>query len=156
MSITIHVYPHPPMLDSVQIFSPAEMLQSGLPTHWREDIRHTPVPDPDPEGIGFIPKTTIGFNDPHSGYHAYGDRNKIKYHRASLPRLLHGQNGKLIKNQGELDAALELLQNKAGEICDFNLLNFHFTRVNLVWHFRGDTADFILAHRHAHHVRLRM
>ena len=43
---------------------------------------------------------------------------------------------------------------KALRICNATFLNSHFTRVDLVWQFRGDTADFILAHRNARHPRI--
>ncbi len=89
------------------------------------------------------------------GYHAYGNSYEIQYHRASLSRLFHGNNGKLIKSQAELDAALDLIQQKAGQICNAIFGNFHFTRVDMVWQFQGDfAADFILAHRTAKHPRI--
>jgi hypothetical protein len=140
------------MIDTVHIFSPAPLVVSNLPTSWRRSISDKQVPDPD--GIGFIPASSFSFDDGVSGYHAYGEREEIRYHRASLPRLLFGHNGKLIKSQAELDAAMDLLQQNAGEICNASFANLHYTRVDLVWQFRGDTADFILAHRHARHPRI--
>jgi len=151
LSITIRLHAQA-MIDTVNIFSPSTLLKSGLPAHWRRSSQQNPVPDPD--GISFISRGSSFFDDPKSGYHGFGEDGEIRYHRASLPRLLHGHNGKLIKNQAELDAAMEVLQMKAGEICNASFANHHYTRVDLVLQFRGDTADFILAHRNARHPRI--
>lgn len=140
------------MIDTLHIFSPAPLVVSNLPTSWRRSISDNQVPNP--SGIGFIPQRSFSYDDPETGYHGHGHGDEIRYHRASLPRLLHGSNAMLIKSQAELDAALDLFQQKAGEICNATFTTFHFTRVDLVWQFRGDTADFILAHRHAHHPRI--
>jgi hypothetical protein len=100
-------------------------------------------------------KKSFRLDDPASGYRGNGHTGEINCHQVSLPRLLHGQNGTLIKDQNELNEALALLKNKADEVCEFNYFDHHFTRVDLVWHFEGDTAEFILAHRNARHQRIR-
>jgi hypothetical protein len=154
MSTTVHHHAQPHVIDTIHIFSPAELLRSNLPAHWRRSTQSTPVADR--EGVGYyVPAYSFSFDDPASGYHAYGNGDEVKYHRASLPRLLHGNNGMLIKSQAELNAGRDLLQQKACEICNATFGNLHFTRVDLVWQFRGDTAGFILAHRNARHPRIR-
>ena len=140
------------MIDTVKIFSPSELLNSNDPT-WKVSNYYCPVGDPD--GISYISERSFVFADPKTGYRGFGERGEVRYHEASLPRLLHGHNGRLIKNQGEVDAALKLLQQKADEVCNASFLNHHYTRVDLVWQFRGDTADYILAHRNARHPRIR-
>lgn|GEM_PF-5920596 len=56
--------------------------------------------------------------DPKTGFNAYGGKGYLKYFSHSLPALLHGTNGRLIKNQAELDTALEILRQKAAELGD--------------------------------------
>jgi len=141
------------LIDTVQIFSPSELVLANVPSTWRRSSCDQPTADPN--GIGFVLNNTFTFDDPVTGYHGYGEHGELRYHRASLPRLLHGQNGKLLNSQTAVDAALNLLQQKAGEICNFNYDVDHFTRVDLVWQFCGDAADFILAHRNARHPRIR-
>ena len=97
---------------------------------------------------------TVSYADPTTGYRAYGDTYCLKYHRASLPRLLHGDNGKLIKSQAELDAAMDLLLAKAGELGIPQIHGYQYTRVDLVLQFIGDPAAFVSAHLHARHPRI--
>lgn len=141
------------MIDTVQIFSPSELVLANISPTWRRSSYNQPTADAD--GIGFVLKNSFTFDDPVTGYHGYGEHGELRYHRASLPRLLHGRNGKLLNSQVEVDAAMNLLQQKAAEICNFNYDVDHFTRVDLVWQFRGDAADFILAHRNTRHPRIR-
>jgi len=98
---------------------------------------------------------SCSFDDQATGYHAHGQQGDVVYHRASLPRLLHGDNGNLIKNQTELDAALDRLKQKAGELGTSCTPDSHFTRVDLVWQFRGDPAQYVQAHRNCRHARIR-
>ena len=98
---------------------------------------------------------TCSYEESATGYRAYGDGGCVKYHRASLPRLLYGHNGRLIPNQPDLDAARVLFQAKTEEICDLPCSSCHYTRIDLVWQFCCDVARYILAHRHARHPRLR-
>jgi hypothetical protein len=140
------------MIDTVTIFKPQELVESDIPSSYRLTVFRQPHARGRPISG---PTTSISYDDPDTGYHAYGEDGSIRYHRASLPRLLHGQNGNLIKDQVELDRALELLHAKSDEIGNLARSGYHFTRVDLVWQFRGDPARFILAHRHARHPRLR-
>jgi hypothetical protein len=97
---------------------------------------------------------TFDFDDPITGYHGHGDNGYLRYHRVSLSRLLHGDNGRLIKNQAELDGAIAKLLRMAKELGRPAIPTPHFTRVDLAWQFADDPARFVLAHRHCRHPRI--
>jgi hypothetical protein len=144
------------MIDTLSLFAPSALIGSDpvLGNHRHQKILSCP-PNWNYSSHSFGAKKSFTYKNPGSGYHGHGHTDEVRQHRASLPRLLHGQNGKLIKSQADLDAALASFEIKAGEICEFRLSNHHFTRVDLVWQFEGDPADFILAHRHIRHPRIR-
>lgn len=50
---------------------------------------------------------------------------------------------------------MDLLHEQASTLGRPEFEHFHFTRVDLVYQFRGDPAKFVLAHRHARHPRIR-
>lgn len=77
---------------------------------------------------------------------------------ASLPRVLFGSNGKLLKSQGEVDAALceafQLVDQAAvGDRSGWDLREI--ARADLAWQFPGDPATWFLAHRNAKHPTIR-
>lgn len=72
----------------------------------------------------------------------------------SLPRLLFGWNGRCIGGQEELDAAWQKLQRYVDLVCT-NVVWMKCTRLDLVWQFTGDPADFVRFHRQARHPFVR-
>lgn len=141
------------MIDTVNIFYPhAIHTQQPMPG-WNYGTRLIMPGTEVNHGHGQQQSFTC--DDSGTGYHGYGSSFEIRHHRVSLPRLLHGSNGYLIKSQVELEAALVLLIEKAGELGNPSVPDYHFTRVDLVWQFAGDTADYIQAHRSARHPRIR-
>ena len=138
------------MVDTVQLFQSCRVDHRAVPPGYRLTSHRETLSDGN-----FIPQNQH-YDDPATGYHAYGENGTVTYHRASLPRLHHGTNGRLIKNQEELDAALALLQAKATELGEPRTPGFeHATRVDLVWQFKGDPAQFVLAHRNCRHPGVR-
>jgi hypothetical protein len=140
------------VIDTVTIFRPFQRHSAAeLPADWAHGTHHR-------SSHGRTQSRRYNdifyFSDPVSGYRGYGERDQINYHRASLPRLIHGDNGHLIKNQAELDAALDLLCSKAGQLGTSCTTDSRFTRVDLVWQFKGDPAQFIQAHRVGRHPRI--
>jgi hypothetical protein len=134
------------------MFQPQQITTASIPSGYKiTHSQHPPARGRRDEG----PTNTASYEDPATGYRAYGEAGCVKYHRASLPRLSYGHNGRLIPNQAELDAAVGLLQAKTEEIANPPRCSYYLTRVDLVWQFRCDPAAFILAHRHARHARLR-
>lgn len=138
-----------PMLDTVTMFRPFRLQAPGPPTGWQH-TRYSGSRSGSPASV-----ESFDLDDPTTGYHAHGKLGEIRYHRASLPRLLHGSNGRLIKNQAELDSALALLAANAGQLGYCASPSHHYTRVDLVWQFRGDPAQFVQAHRVCRHPRIR-
>lgn len=95
-----------------------------------------------------------GYNE-RLGIIVRGKDSTIEWIQASLPRLLHGYNGRLIKSPQELDDSLELLFKHLTEISTAVEPIIEFTRVDLVLNFPGNPKRFILAHRNARHPWVR-
>ncbi|HEV2046912.1 MAG TPA: hypothetical protein VGQ95_09975 [Chthoniobacterales bacterium] len=65
----------------------------------------------------------------------------------SLPKLLFGCNGRLLTNQGEIDAALALVSNRLSEIAVVpDLAAWNPRRVDMVWNFELPALPLIMAH----------
>ncbi|MCG3777124.1 MAG: hypothetical protein JW395_4000 [Nitrospira sp.] len=92
-----------------------------------------------------------------TGMRVGGSRSTATWLEVSLPRLLHGHNGRLIANQKELDDALAKLNNLVGQVClpAINKAEDKFTRVDLVLQFRDNPAAFKAAHRNCRHSWIR-
>lgn len=78
----------------------------------------------------------------------------------SLPRLHFGHNGKLIRNQADLDSAWSSLFGlmadvSGGPIGIDTWIPGEVTRADLVWSFPGDPATWVLAHRQVKHPTVR-
>ena len=87
------------------------------------------------------------------GIYIHGSGSRITSMKASLPRLIHGDNAELIQNQQEVEQALQTLRDIVGEIADTSSAWHHFTRVDLCWQFQHDPAALIRAHRHCVYPR---
>src|SRR6266550_4494110 len=111
------------MLDTVTIFRPFRLHSATPLPGWRATAYSEPLSDRQGR------ESSFSLDDSGTGYHGHGQNGEVRYHRASLPRLLHGDNGKLIKNQVELDTALDRLRQKAGELGNSCTPDLHFTRV---------------------------
>lgn len=66
---------------------------------------------------------------------------------AELPKRLWGHNGRLIANQGELDAGVSRIRNILAEQVPFTA--WEVALLDLVWQFEAQTAEVILAHQWA-------
>lgn len=77
----------------------------------------------------------------------------------SLPRLVHGSNGVLLKNQAEIDQALAKMRELALSLVVPGREHFtrlgSFSRVDLVWQFRGNPAQWIGDLSRAYHPSIR-
>ena len=72
----------------------------------------------------------------------------------SLPRVLHGDNGRLLATPEDLGQAVQKTMDLLGSVLDRPRVS-HFTRCDLVWQFEGDPLDWINALRRAKHPRVR-
>lgn len=77
----------------------------------------------------------------------------------SLPRLVHGSNGVLLKDQEEIDLALEKMRDLASSLVvpgreDFTRFG-SFSRVDLVWQFSGQTSHWISDLSNSYHPSCR-
>jgi hypothetical protein len=148
------------MFDSITLFHPHQIVGDPNPENeiaadpFPANYRITNFEAPNIRGHYLGTGKKFKLYDPGTGFNAYGDAGYFKYFSASLPRLLHGDNGRLIKNQIELDAALTILRQMAAELGDPQICASHFTRVDLVWQFQVDVETFIRAHRECRHPRI--
>jgi hypothetical protein len=77
----------------------------------------------------------------------------ITYVQANLARVLHGDNGRLIRSQEEIDAALDAVILAFGEFADTSSGIRDFVRVDLGLHFVCKPEQIIRAHRNCRYPR---
>ena len=73
----------------------------------------------------------------------------------SLPRVLFGHNGKLLSSQSDIGRALHKVYALLDLFTGPALSQREFTRVDLVWQFKGNPSDFALAHCDCLHPMIR-
>lgn len=78
----------------------------------------------------------------------------IKCVEVELPKVLFGTNARLITKPQQIVEAMAKVQSEVAKVA-LGTLNGHFTRVDLVWHFRGNPAEFFAAHQHCRHPSIR-
>jgi hypothetical protein len=139
------------MIDTVRLFFPHEChpdLHSDwdLTTHTSDKIR-----------ADGHPAQTVGFTYLHrpTRLRARGRDQMIEWVETSLSRLLFGHNGRLITSQKEIDQAMLRLSRLLKQVGTQRTALRYFTRVDLVWQFRGDPNAFIIAHRNCRHRSIR-
>ncbi len=76
-----------------------------------------------------------------------GEDRSIFSVQASLPRVLFGHNGILLKSQADIDLALKEVDRRIDQIAVRANNIRTFSRVDLVLHFNGNPGKFIQAHR---------
>lgn len=74
--------------------------------------------------------------------------------QASLPKVLLGQNARLILSQKQLEAALTEVDRLVQQVATVSTPAKRFYRVDLVWQFKGKIHDFILAHQVIRHPEI--
>lgn len=173
-----------PVVDTVHFNAPHELRseyigpERTLPHGWEFSSHRKTVAGDDDH---YRESETRTYKHVESGLKAVGDDVRINKVEVSLPRVLHGSNGKLIKSDLELEDALcralaivreiAIPTNYEPEysICEpeYSINSgdpddlgssdekFRFQRVDLVWQFRGNPKDFITAHFHLRHKRVR-
>lgn len=135
------------MVDTVSLFAPHEVVRRpplnwGLKRIWRRQTH------------GEI--ETDVYEHLESGLRVSGSDGEVTKMEVSLPRLLHGTNAKLIKSERELDDALSQALALVRQFAvPTTMEKFWFGRADLVWQFRGNPSDFIKAHWHLRHKRVR-
>jgi hypothetical protein len=141
------------VIDTVRFRQPRHMRESASRRNWnivsvaREIISPDGWEDEQLQGVrGFHKKYGIRF---------FGSRDQIISVEASLPRILYGHNGKLLRSQADINAALRNLDRLLDAISHRPEGSRCFTRVDLVWHVPGSCKEFILAHQNVRHPRVR-
>lgn len=86
----------------------------------------------------------VKFTHVASGLKAWGDTERIGIIECSLPRLLHGTNGRLIKSPAELNQAWELLEEILAEISTPERPILDLQRLDLVWNIYFENPQRIL------------
>jgi hypothetical protein len=101
------------------------------PPGWRKAAGKVEVGDPDEPVV----KNYLSLRHLASGLVISFKENGLAWVEVSLPRLLHGHNGALIKSQKELDKAFSKLDLTLREVALIESSSKIFTRMDLVWHF---------------------
>lgn len=90
-----------------------------------------------------------------SGLRAWFKSSLLSYVEVSLPRILFGSNGRLIRNQKQLSRAEKELERVLLEIAEPALSARRIIRLDLAWHVAGDPEAFVAAHRLVRHPFVR-
>lgn len=89
------------------------------------------------------------------GIRASGDGSRITYVQVSIARVLHGDNGNLIKSQTEVDEALNAVKGCFDGFAITTNGIVSFLRVDIGLHFQCNPVEIIRAHRHCRYPRTR-
>lgn len=73
----------------------------------------------------------------------------------SIPRLVHGHNGRVLLDQYEVDRGLAAFRDLVDGLFPDGWVLRRFSRVDLAWQFPGDTADWSRVFRYARHPAVR-
>ncbi len=141
------------MIDTVKFQQPRSHRENVSRRNWVVQTVMRETVDPD----GFEDERLAHQRGCHKtdGIKFFGNRDQIVLVEASLPRVLFGSNGKLLKSQSNINAALRKLDRMLGKISHRSENARAFKRVDLVWHVPGSCSEFILAHQNVAHPRVR-
>lgn len=91
-----------------------------------------------------------------SGLRIGGSDLRAEWLEVSLPRLRHGDNGRMIKDQSELNRALAMLDERILDVCEpgFDRV-WPCSRLDVVGQFIINLRDVITAHRECSHPAIR-
>lgn len=141
------------MIDTVQYRQPRYLRESASRRNWNIETVMREVIDSD--GLEDEQLRRVRGVHKHKGIRFFGNRDQIVSVQASLPRLLFGHNGKLLRSQAEMTAAFRKLNRTLDKISHPPEGSRVFKRIDLVWHVPGRCADFIAAHQKVRHPRVR-
>jgi len=103
-----------------------------------------------------IPKLGRMMTHEESGLRIGGDREYTRWMEVSLPRILMGNNGLMIRTQEQLDQAINKALETALSVAEPMFgISSRFTRLDLVGQFLIEPADMIAAHKETCHPRIR-
>jgi len=109
---------------------------------------------PDLDTVGTHRTIVWGEHSP-TGIVVRGHNGTVELVQASLPKVLFGDNGRLIRCPEQLAEAQEKLKAILDGITTFREPGTEYVRVDLVLHFRCDIKKYIAAHRHCRHPLIR-
>ena len=101
-----------------------------------------------------IERTIVSCSHEQSGMYIKGDEMGSHVIQVSLPRLLHGDNTNLIKNQDELDMAFSKMRLQMLDLLECDAIP-RWTRLDMVWNFKGNISEFIAIFNNTKHPRVR-
>lgn len=87
------------------------------------------------------------------GIRVSGEGNQITYVQANLARVLHGDNGCLIRSQEEIDNSLNAVFMACDDFVNTSSGIRDFVRVDIGLHFECSPVQIIRAHRHCRYPR---
>ncbi len=92
-----------------------------------------------------------------TGFRIGGTSEYASWFEVSLPRVLFGNNGIMIRTQEQLDDSIKKTREMAASVCEPALIgeNPSCTRLDLVGQFLIEPRDMMVAHRETNHPRIR-
>ena len=145
----------PILLDTVKFRPLWSRLLGTCPQSWREKIHRSPLPVHDlPNSEKQVCAERSTFTHLPSGMRVHGDRLAVHWVECSLPRVLFGCNGQLIKSQIELDNALAAADAILAEVAT-QMAWRDFLRADLCWQFALPPSEVIQLHANCRHPSIR-
>ena len=94
--------------------------------------------------------------DPKSALRAGANGTHFTWFEVSLPRLLFGDNYRLIDSQAQIDEAFHRADKIISQWAKPTKKTRRFTRVDLVWHFKANPPqEFLFAHQACNHPEVK-
>lgn len=135
------------MIDTVRFIPTNCEFQGAYPKNW--NMKQTTIPETrGPNGVIIPTRNYFQLRETEAGvYVRIQPSMRIDCVQISLPRILFGNNGKLLKSQDEINAAMEAVDQKLRQIAEFHSTERLFTRIDLALHFVTDPDLFMRAHQ---------
>lgn len=136
-----------------------DTVRGKITSTWVENIHEEPpsgwkVKKGTMEGTDGQTREIMSCVHEESGMYVKGDYYLSHIMQVSLPRLYHGDNIELLRNEDELNVALDKMKLKLLDVLTFTRMP-EWTRLDLVWNHRGRIEDFITALSCSNHPKVR-
>ena len=95
------------------------------------------------------------FGEGPAGIVVRGHDNVVEWVQASLPRVLYGDNGALLRSPEDVVDAENALNSILDQVSVPEIAVIEYNRIDLVLHFRAAVQRYLAAHRHVRHPLIR-
>lgn len=133
------------MLDTVK-FHLSGLFKESIPAGWSDTINRS-LKDGRPDNYRFLVHE-------ESGVRVSGSPEVVTFCEASLPRALHGNNGILLRDQGQIHSSVGRVLDIASQVVR-DPSEGAMTRLDCVWQYRGNPSAWVVGLGSARHPDIR-